>query len=137
MPNNPTKYEGDVNNIVYRSKIELRLMKYLDSHPSILAWSSEETIIPYVSPLDKKVHRYFVDFKIRRKMKDGTIDTCLIETKWSTATVAPKPPKKKNRRYFTEQKNWIVNQAKWEAAQAHCKKRGWSWLIMTEKHLEF
>lgn len=137
VPNNPAKYEGDVTNIVYRSKIELRLMKYLDSHPSVLKWSSEETIIPYVSPLDKKFHRYFVDFKVKRKMTDGSVKTCLIETKWSTATVPPKVPKKKGRRFYAEQKAWLVNQAKWEAAKILCEKKGWDWIIMTEKQLEY
>ena len=126
-----------MNNIVYRSKIELRLMKYLDSHPSILAWSSEETIIPYVSPLDKKVHRYFVDMKAKLKTRDGSIKTYLIEVKWSTATVEPKVPKKKTKRYYSDRKNWLVNTEKWKAAKALCEKKGWEWLILTEKQLEF
>ena len=137
VPNNPAKYDGDVTNIVYRSKIELRLMKYLDSHPSVLSWSSEETIVPYVSPLDKKVHRYFVDFKARLKTRDGSIKTYLIEVKWSTATVEPKVPKKKTRRYYADLNNWAVNKEKWKAAKALCEKKGWEWLILTEKQLEF
>jgi hypothetical protein len=139
IPSNPQKYEGDVTKIIYRSNLELKMMKYLDSHPSILKWSSEETIIPYYSPLDNKMHRYFVDFKVTTKTKDDKLITRLVEVKWSTATVKPKEPKskKKTRRYFVEQKNWIINQAKWEAAKLHCDKRGWEWMILTEKHLSY
>lgn len=134
-PNNPDKYEGDVLKIVYRSKIELRLMKYLDSHPSVLKWSSEEIIIPYVSPKDGRVHRYFVDFKATLKQRDGSEKTYLIEVKWSTSIVPPKVPKKKTRRYLREVYNWTINQAKWAAAQKICGVKGWEWLILTEKHL--
>jgi hypothetical protein len=142
-PSNPDKYEGDVENIVYRSGIELRLMKYLDSHPSILKWSSEETIIPYICPLTKsktggpKYRRYFVDFKTKIKTKSGQEKTYLIECKWSTATVPPKVPKKKTRRYYAEQAAWLKNQKKWEAAKALCEKKGWEWLILTEKQLSY
>lgn len=136
-PKHPEKYEGRVDNIVYRSGIELRMMKYLDDHPSILKWSSEETIIPYVSPLDNRIHRYFVDFKIERKTKEGSIKTGLIEVKWSTATVPPKVPKKKTRRYYSEVKNWNVNTAKWTAAKALCETNNWDWIIMTEKQLSY
>jgi hypothetical protein len=134
-PNNPAKYEGNIDNIVYRSGLELRFMKYLDDHPSVLKWSSEEMVIPYVSPKDNKIHRYFVDFKVTTKKKDGTTKTGLIELKWSTAAVAPKKPKKQTRRYMREAYNWMINQAKWEAAKKLCDKKGWEWLILTEKDL--
>jgi hypothetical protein len=137
VPSNPEKYEGKVDQIIYRSKIELRMMKYLDSHPSVLKWSSEEVVVPYVKPTDGKVHRYFVDFKVQRKTKTGEIKTALVEVKWSTATVPPKVPKRKTRRYLNEQTNWIINQAKWDAAKKVCENRGWEWLIMTEKQLSY
>jgi hypothetical protein len=135
-PNNPEKYEGNIANIVYRSNLELRFMKYLDDHSSVIKWSSEEFVIPYISPKDNKYHRYFVDFKVTTKKKDGTTKTGLVELKWSTATVAPKKPKKQTRRYMRECYNWIINQAKWEAAKTLCDKKGWEWLILTEKDLK-
>jgi hypothetical protein len=100
-----------------------------------LKWSSEETIIPYVSPKDGRVHRYFVDFKTTLKQRDGSEKTYLVEVKWSTAIVPPKVPKKKTRRYLREVYNWTINQAKWSAAQKVCIVKGWEWLIITEKHL--
>ena len=132
-PKYPEKYEGKLDKIIYRSKLELRIMKYLDDHPDVLKWSSEELAIPYVSPKDGKYHRYFVDFKATLRHKDGVIRTTLIEAKWSTATVQPKVPKKRTKRYFSEVYNWAINQAKWEAAQKLCKKKDWDWIILTEK----
>ena len=134
-PNHPEKYEGNKTNIIYRSKLELRVMKFFDDHPDVLKWSSEEVRIPYVKPTDGKIHRYFVDFKATLKHKDGAIRTALLEAKWSTAIVPPKVPKKKTRRYFRELYNWGINQAKWEAAKAVCKKNDWDWGFITEKNI--
>src|SRR5580698_9658391 len=83
-PLNPGKYNGDPTQIVYRSGWELKLMIYLDKHPEIIQWSSEEVIVPYRSPVDKKIHRYFPDF-IYKTAKE----TVMIEVKPATQT---KPP---------------------------------------------
>ena len=48
-PKEYKKYKGDPTKVVYRSMWELRFMKYCDSNPSILEWSSEEIVIPYRS----------------------------------------------------------------------------------------
>jgi hypothetical protein len=64
QPRNPQKYLGDPSNIVYRSRWELKFMGWLDNHPGVLQWGSEELIIPYRSPIDGRVHRYFPDFII-------------------------------------------------------------------------
>ena len=61
-PKNYKKYKGDSTKIFYRSSWERNFMIYCDKSPAILEWSSEEYVIPYVSPLDKRVHRYFPDF---------------------------------------------------------------------------
>ena len=136
-PKHPEKYEGNVENIIYRSKIELRMMKFLDDAPSILKWSSEEVKIPYRSPKDGRMHRYFVDFKSTAEFKDGTIHTSLIEVKWSTACAPPKLPKnkRKTRRFLRELHTWEINEAKWSAAKKVCEKMGWDWLVITEKNL--
>ena len=47
-------------------------MKYCDSNPNILEWGSEEVVIPYRSPLDNRVHRYFPDFYMHIKESNGT-----------------------------------------------------------------
>jgi len=37
----PSKYEGDFNNVVYRSMWERQAFKWLDETPSVIGWSSE------------------------------------------------------------------------------------------------
>ena len=71
IPNNPKKYVGDVMEIIYRSSYELKFMKWCDLNESVLRWSSEEIVIPYVSPADGLVHRYYVDFYIEVQDKTG------------------------------------------------------------------
>ena len=62
-PSFPQKYQGDPNNIICRSSWERRFCNYCDTNPNILRWASEEFSIPYVSPVDNRVHRYYPDSK--------------------------------------------------------------------------
>ena len=50
-------------------------MVYCDRNDKILEWGSEEIIIPYRSPLDGRVHRYFPDFYVKVKQSDGVYQT--------------------------------------------------------------
>lgn len=135
-PKNPSKYKGDPTNIVYRSSWELKLMLYLDSRKDVISWSSEELIIPYRSPLDGKIHRYFPDFIVTKINNEGKKETVVIEVKPKKQTTPPDPPKTKtNRKYLMEVANWGKNEAKWKAAKEYCKDRGWSFHIFTEKEL--
>jgi len=136
QPRNPQKYLGDPSNIVYRSRWELKFMGWLDSHPGVLQWGSEELIIPYRSPIDGRIHRYFPDFIIKKKTQDGKIDTVVVEIKPYAQT---KPPTvqtgKPNKRYINEVATWGINSSKWEAAGNYCKDRGWKFEIITEHEL--
>ena len=80
-PSNPQKYIGDHNNIIYRSSWECRVMNWLDKNPEIVSWGSEELVIPYKSPVDGKYHRYFPDFIVKVRTKDGNIKTMMVEVK--------------------------------------------------------
>jgi hypothetical protein len=51
-PQNPNKYLGDPNNIVYRSSWELHFLQWCDRNDNVLEYASEEFSIPYVSPVD-------------------------------------------------------------------------------------
>ena len=73
----PKKYRGNPSRIVYRSLWEKKYMKYCDHTPSILEWGSEEIIIPYRSPIDNRVHRYYPDFYIKVREKSGKISRYL------------------------------------------------------------
>jgi len=134
-PHNPQKYKGNISSITYRSLWELRFMRYLDSHPNVTDWASEEIIIPYFSPVDKKIHRYFPDFWVRTKNSDGTINTMIIEIKPDIQTRMPAKKEKVTRRYITELKTFGVNTAKWRAAEQYCSDRKWQFKILTEKEL--
>ena len=133
---NPNKYLGNPTNIIYRSLMERRFMEWCDSNDKCYKWSSEEVIIPYISPLDNKKHRYFPDFLIQTPK-----GWFLIEVKPLTQS---RPPKKlvvenlelkKKRRYIKSVQTWLVNEAKWKAATKVCEKKGWSFQILTEKQL--
>lgn len=134
-PKNPQKYRGNIHNITYRSSWELRVMKFLDENPNILEYSSEELIIPYRSPLDGKVHRYYPDFKIKVRDKDGVNTTYVIEVKPAKQSKPPEPQKRQTKRYITEVATWGKNQAKWKAASEYCADRGWKFMVLTEKEL--
>ena len=140
-PKNPKKYKGNPKNIIYRSLLERRFMVYLDNNPSVLKWSSEEIIIPYVSPLDNRVHRYFPDFYMKYKTRDKMIVEDLIEVKPFKFTTPPAPKKKltktgrKSKRYLQEVQSYIINDAKWKQAVKYCESRGWNWRIITEKEI--
>ena len=131
-PRKISKYKGDHRKIVYRSKLELTFMKYCDDNPDIIEWGSEEIIIPYVSPIDGRRHRYFPDFFV----KTSKGDKFLIEVKPKSQTKPPKVPRRKTKRFIYETHEWGKNQAKWEAANAVCQRNGWKFIILTEDHLK-
>lgn len=134
-PQNPSKYKGDATQIVYRSGWELRLMSYFDMHEDVIWWSSEEKIIPYRSPVDNKIHRYFPDFLINIKNKEGKTETVMIEVKPKSQTKEPKRPSKVTKKYINEVFTYGVNQNKWKAAEEFCADRGWRFMIMTEEEI--
>lgn len=134
-PTNPQKYRGDVNDIVYRSSWESKFMRWCDRTAAVVEWGSEIAVIPYVSPLDRKVHRYFVDFYVKVQNKEGKTQRYLIEIKPKQYTKPPKKPAKQTNKYIQEVYQWGVNEAKWKAATEFCEDRGWKFLILTEDDL--
>ena len=131
----PAKYKGDIQDVVYRSSWELKFMKWCDTNTSVLEWGSETVIIPYVSPVDRKVHRYFVDFYIKVKSKNNTTEKYLIEIKPEKFTKPPEIPKKKTKRFIDEVFQYGVNEAKWKAAFEFCTDRNMKFIVLTEKDL--
>lgn len=132
-PQNPQKYKG-TKDPVYRSGYELKFMCWADNHPNVVHWGSECIIIPYISPIDGKMHRYFVDNFVRLKVGNET-KTFLVEIKPKDQTKAPILEGRKQKTKIYETARWAVNQAKWEAAKAWAKKKGWEFTILTEKEL--
>lgn len=134
-PSFPEKYIGDYKNIIYRSLWELKFMNYCDRNENILKWSSEEIHIPYISPIDNRVHRYYPDFFIKYKDADGNIKESLIEIKPKRQVNGPKIGKKVSQKQLYEIKEYAKNQAKWKAAEEFCLDRRWKFQILTEDNL--
>ena len=135
-PKNPAKYRGDPSNITYRSLWERKFMLYCDDSKSIMEWGSEEVIIPYISPLDGRVHRYFPDFYIKVKQHNDKIKKYIIEVKPKKQCSPPDPkPSKRTKRWFSEVKTWGVNEAKWRSANSWCLDKGMEFKILTEDDL--
>jgi hypothetical protein len=132
---NYDKYIGNAQQVFYRSMWELKFMKWCDQNPAVLEWGSEEIVIPYLSPVDGKIHRYFVDFFIRVRDAQGKVHRYLIEIKPKKFTEPPKPAAKKTRRHIQEVFNYAVNQAKWEQARKFCAQRDWEFRVLTEREL--
>jgi hypothetical protein len=131
----PQKYTGDPTNIIMRSSWETRFASWCDKNPAVIKWKSEETVVPYRCPTDDRIHRYFVDFQIQVKQKDGVLKTYLVEVKPFSQTQPPVYPGRQTQRYLTESMTFIKNQAKWKAATEYAKDRGWEFKIITEHEL--
>lgn len=134
-PKNPKKYKGDVTQIIFRSSWELKVFSRLDADDRIEWWCSEAVAIPYRSPLDDKVHRYFPDLVFRYKDEQGTRITMMVEIKPEAQTIPPVPGKKKTRKLLKEAATYAVNETKWDAAKAYCEDRGWHFKIWTERDI--
>ena len=134
IPKNPSKYAGDSTNIIWRSTWERKVMDWLDQTESVVYWSSEELAIKYYNPIDNKIHRYFPDFIVKVKKKDGTVMTHVLEVKPEYQTKQP-VRKRKTQKFINEYVTYTINQSKWKAATEFCKDRGWQFRILTEKNL--
>jgi predicted TIM-barrel fold metal-dependent hydrolase len=109
-------------------------MKYLDNNPSVIWWASEELPIPYRSPVDNRMHRYFPDFIVKVRRKDGLVMTYILEVKPEAQTKMP-TQKRKTKRFIQEAATYAINQEKWRAADIFCKEHGWQFKILTENDL--
>jgi len=121
--------------IKYRSSWEHKFCVFCSHNPYIVKANSEGTIVPYISPVDGKKHRYYIDYTIQ--MEDGRI--FLVEVKPSTECNPPKKPKKdtpkSNLNYQKSLQTYVINQAKWEAAKLFAISMGATFIIITEKEL--
>jgi hypothetical protein len=134
-PSYPQKYKGDSSNIIYRSLWERKFCVYCDLNENVLEWQSEEKCVPYRSPIDNRIHRYFPDFLIKVKEPDGSIKKYMIEIKPKKQTVPPPKPKRQTKGYISEVYEYAKNQSKWEAAREWCADRGYEFKVITEDDL--
>ena len=136
IPKKPNKYRGDSRRIIYRSLWERKFMVYCDTNNSIIEWGSEEVIIPYLSPWDGRVHRYFPDFYIKVREHNKTTKKYIIEIKPKKQCKPPvATPKRKTKKWFSEVKTWGINEAKWKYATKWCENNGMEFKVLNEDHL--
>lgn len=135
QPTNPKKYRGDYTNIIYGSLWERKFMKYCDTNQNIIEWGSEILALPYRSPIDNRIHKYFPDFYIKVKESNGEIKKYIIEIKPKKQTIEPIPQKKKTKGYIYEVYEYARNQAKWKAAREFCADNGLEFKVLTENEL--
>ena len=136
-PVNPKKYRGNPTRIIYRSMWEKKFMIFCDHTSTIVEWGSEEIVIPYRSPIDGRVHRYYPDFYIKILTKSGKYEKYVIEVKPKRQTQKPnEKPKRKTAAWKREVLTWIKNRAKWDAAEDFCEDRQMKFKILTEDHLK-
>lgn len=128
----PEKYAGDFTNVTYRSLWERQAFRWCEERDDVISWSSEETVIPYRCKTDNKIHRYFIDLKI--KFSNGRI--VLVEIKPASQTKPPKKPTRQTKRYVTEVMTYVKNESKWKAAAKYCDERGYHFEIWTEDTLK-
>lgn len=130
VPQHPEKYVGaDVTKIRYMSSWELKFNQFLDNNPNILRWASESIAIPYLKPTDNRVHKYYPDYWIEYRTREGEILQEIIEIK-------PANQVKLNKRPSTyQQLTYAVNLAKWASCQKFCESKGIGFRLLTEKEL--
>jgi len=114
----------------------MQVCKVLDNNPNIISWGSESIVIPYQNPLTGRVSRYFVDFNMTMRDKEGNLKKFLIEIKPHAQTLPPSQTKN-TKSLQRRQAEYIKNQAKWQAATAFANTKGSQFVVLTEKHLGF
>ena len=134
-PTSPHKYKGDPTNITFRSLWERKFMVYCDSNANVLEWASEEIVIPYISPVDHRQHRYFPDFYMKLKESNGIVKKYIVEIKPLKQCSPPQKPKRQTKGYLREAFEYAKNQSKWKRAREYCADRQWEFKVVTEKEL--
>ena len=131
--------------IVYRSGLERSMMTTLDKNPNVIAWGSENVIIPYYKSVDKRNARYFLDFYMKLKIGE-IIKEFIVEVKpASQLKNVMEGVSHKNKKPSTIAYDMLsaqTNSDKWNAAKKWCqelrekKNRDIEFIIITEKNID-
>ena len=128
-PKNQEKYVG-LKTPTYRSSWEHAFMRLCDEHPNVYQWASESIKIPYRHPLTGKYTIYVPDFFIVYMDKNGRKHAELVEVKPSAQTSMEKAG-----RSHAKRKQVVLNQAKWEAANAYARQNKIRFRVVSEEQL--
>ena len=134
-PLRPEKYMGDAENIIIRSSWELRVFQFCDNNPNVLKWGSEEIVIPYMKPFPGgyKPARYFPDLYVEYMDREGNLIKELIEVKPEKFTKASRARNTVTKTF--ENMQYIVNMAKFTAANNWCQQNGIKFSVLSEKSI--
>ncbi len=124
---NPDKYVGK-RVPHYRSGWELAVFRMCDNHPAIIGWGSETHRVPYKNPLTGKQSMYIPDLLLIYKDKKGKNHAEIVEIKPASQTLG-------EARTQAQKAAAIVNQAKWQAANAWAKSYGMGFRVITEHQI--
>lgn len=128
--------EGGDLFLEYKSSLEHIAFRYADYNKNIVNFSVEPFAIKYLKPTDGKIHRYYIDLFL--EFKSG--DKFLVEVKSKGETIPPKKPSRKTdktiRNYQRAMQTYLVNQAKWTAAEEFAKLNNMRFIILTEEELK-
>ena len=125
---NPDKYVGK-KVPHFRSSWEHTFMRFCDENPSVLQWANEAIHIPYKNPFTNKNTIYVPDFLIFYVNKDGKKYGELIEIKPHKETTLEAARSTRDQAYA------ILNQCKWQAANAWCGQQGLRFRVITENDM--
>lgn len=120
---------------IFRSSWEYNLMYVFDTNDNILRWGSEVVEIPYINPIDNAPHRYFTDFFVEFIDINGKFIQWIIEVK-PLSKLNPPKQKNKTRTRAYQMNEYMINKAKWNAADLYCSKKGWQFKILTEEEIK-
>jgi hypothetical protein len=133
---NKDRYMGTNTSPRYLSSWELQVFKYLDHKPGVIQWGAEVVVVPYMHPRKETMSRYIVDVYVEYTDADGTVQKEMIEIKPSAQCSQPKKTNRKRQDVYEQEVNaWVVNSAKWTAAQKYAKDRGIWFRVITEKDI--
>lgn len=116
------------DNIIYRSGLELKFIKWCEMSSKVIRWGSEPICINYLSRTDNKIHRYYPDFMFEHE--SGT--KYIVEIKPYAQTIKPKSSSSN-----WDKNAWVKNTDKWKATIEFCSKhKNIKFIIITEKFFE-
>lgn len=129
---NKEKYMGQYDPI-YKSKLEAKMMFYLDHNPGVVKWNYEAFPIKYIDESSGgKMRNYYIDFVAVVK-SGNSLQTVWIEVKSEAETHPPGKRASKNQKAVDL---WIKNQSKWKAAKALAESKGHKFIVISEKELD-
>lgn len=134
-PLHPEKYIGDPNEIIIRSSWEERVFQFCDNNYNVLRWGSEEIAIPYMKPFPggMKPAKYFPDLYVEYIDREGKLNREIVEVKPQKFTRASKARNQATKAF--ENMQYVVNMAKFTAADNWCKKHGIKFLVLSENSI--